>query len=209
MANTTVQALGKAEASGRRRWRVLLACCLASSAKNTEPPPWIYHPPATAAFNAGWATYGIWMSLVALGALAFLLVGGVLGDIFGRQRVLLIGLGGLIAANLLAVVAPTAPWFFASRFIAGAFGTLVLPLSLSVLYLAFADDVALRERAIAVYVLLTSAAFLISGLLGQLMGTLFDWRAPWGSRQRSRVSRSSWCAARQSRARCHTAGAST
>ncbi|NTU83883.1 MAG: MFS transporter [Chloroflexales bacterium] len=174
--STTAQTISDARVAGGRRAWVLAACCLASCAKNTEPPPWVFRPPATAAFNAGWATYGLWMSVVGLGALAFLLIGGVLGDIFGRRRVMQIGLGGLIAANLFAVVAPSAPWFVVSRFGAGAFGTLVLPLSLSMLYLAYADDELARARAIGVYVLITSTALLTAGLLGQLMKMLFDWR---------------------------------
>lgn len=178
MANpTTARTMAQAPAISGRRWWILAACCLASCAKNTEPPPWIFRPPEIQAFNQGWATYGLVMSALTLGALAFLLIGGVLGDIFGRRRMLLIGLGGLMGANLLALLSPSVPWFVVTRLAAGAFGILVLPLSLSMLFLAFADDVAARSRAIAIYVLLTNTAFLISGLLGQLMYSLFDWRA--------------------------------
>lgn len=175
--STTAQTLAQAPAISGRRWWILAACCLATCAKNTEPPPWIFHPPAMRAFNEGWATYGLIMSALTLGALAFLLIGGVLGDIFGRRRLLLIGLGGLMVCNLLAVFSPSVPWFVVTRLAAGAFGILVLPLSLAMLFLAFADDVAARTRAIAIYILFTNTAFLIAGLLGQLMYSLFDWRA--------------------------------
>lgn len=167
-------------AAGERRWWILAACVTAAAARNVEPPPSVFWSPGVQAFNAGWAAYGFWMSVISLGALSFLLIGGVLGDIFGRRRVMLIGLGGLIVGNLLALFAQSVPWFIVARLVAGAFGTLVLPLSLSMLYLAFDDDAQARARAIAVFVLVTSLAVLTAGLLGQFMRFLFDWRATLG-----------------------------
>jgi MFS family permease len=162
--------------SERRRW-VLAACCLANAATSISPPPWVFRPPGLQAFAGGWATYSLVMSALSLGALAFLLIGGVLGDIFGRRRVLLIGLGGLLVANLLTLVTRAIPWFVTMRLLAGAFGVLVLPLSLSNLFLAYADDAAARARAVTIYVLLTNTALLLSGFLGQLMYSQVGWRA--------------------------------
>ncbi|NJM05322.1 MFS transporter [Candidatus Gracilibacteria bacterium] len=144
--------------------------------QNTEPPLWLFNPPTTSAFNASWANYGLWMSFLALGSLSLVLISGVLGDIFGRRRVMLIGLVGLLVANVLAIIAPTPPVLLVSRVIASIFGPLVLPLSLSILFLAFADDELARSRALAVFVLLTNTAVLTAGLLGQLMNTLLDYR---------------------------------
>ncbi|NTU82791.1 MAG: MFS transporter, partial [Chloroflexales bacterium] len=176
-AQTSAQTLATPSAiRGRRRW-ILAACCLASCAKNSEPPPWVFQPPGLQAFGGGWATYSLWMSALSLGALAFLLIGGVLGDIFGRRRVLLTGLRGLLVANLLTLLTPAVPWFVTMRLVAGAFGVLVLPLSLSILFLAYADDGAARSRAVTVYVLLTNMAFLTAGFLGQLMHSRLGWRA--------------------------------
>ncbi len=159
-----------------RRWWILAACVVAALAKNTEPPPSVFWAPEVAAFNAGWATYGFWMSVISLLSLAFLLIGGVLGDMFGRRRVMLIGLTGLLVGNLVVLLVPSVPWFIVARSIAGAFGVLVLPLLLSMLYLAFDDDAVACARAIAIYVLFTAIATLTAGLLGQLMNRLFDWR---------------------------------
>lgn len=170
------QARAAAFAGRGRRW-VLAACCLASCAKNSEPPAWVFRPPGLQAFGGGWTTYSLFMSALSLGALAFLLIGGVMGDIFGRRRVLLIGLGGLLAANLMTLLSAAVPWFVTMRLVAGAFGVLVLPLSLSVLFLAYADDSAARVRAVAIYVLLSNTAFLSAGFLGQLMHSQVGWRA--------------------------------
>lgn len=176
-AHSSAPTQAQPAAIGGRRWWILAACCLATSAKNTEPPLYLFRPPVEGAFNAGWTRYSLTMGALTLAALAFLLIGGVLGDIFGRRRVLLIGLGGLTVANLLALLSPSVPWFVVTRLVASAFGILVLPLSLSMLFLAFSNDALARSRAIGVYVLITNTAFLISGLLGQLMISSFDWRA--------------------------------
>lgn len=178
MSNTpSMPLVEEVRAAGNQRWWVLAAAVTAAMARNLEPPASVFLTPETQAFNAGWATYGFWMSVVSLAVLAFLLIGGVLGDIFGRRRVMLIGIGGLIAGNLLVLFSPALPWFVSMRVVAALCGTLVLPLSLSMLYLAFDDDAVARGRAIAIYVLCTSSAVLFAGLLGQVMRDLFDWRA--------------------------------
>jgi MFS family permease len=160
-----------------RRWWALAACCLAACAKALEPPIWIFNEPVVEAFGAGWARYSLFVSVLTLGTLAFLLLGGVLGDIFGRRRLLLVGLASLTAANLLRVLSPDPTWILGTRMLSGAAGALILPLSLTMLYLSFPEDVPARTTAIAIYVALISTASLVAGVLGQLMQTLLDWRA--------------------------------
>jgi MFS family permease len=67
------------------------------------------------AFGSAWADYRIFAGLNAVVLLALLLLGGVLGDAFGRRRVLLLGAGGDTLANVLALVAPNPPLFVAGR----------------------------------------------------------------------------------------------
>ncbi|MBC8161301.1 MAG: MFS transporter [Roseiflexaceae bacterium] len=161
-------------ASGR--WKTLLACCVAATAKLLEPPLWVYREPTVQAFNAGWARYSVLMSTITLGTLAFLLIGGVVGDMFGRRRWLLAGLAGLMIANLLAALSPEPLWFLSTRVLSSAAGALVVPLSLTMLYLAFRGDFQARTMAIAIYISVTSTAGLSAGLLGQFMYSLLDWR---------------------------------
>src|SRR5215475_15362667 len=55
---------------------------------------------------------------VTLGKLmlgAFMLAGGVAGDIYGRRRVLVLGALGMVGASLLAAVAQTAGMLLAAR----------------------------------------------------------------------------------------------
>ena len=85
---------------------VLIACCLASCAKLSEPPTWVYQPPGGGPFNVQWAEYGIVNSVLTLLSLGVLLVGGVIGDISGRRRVLLLGISGMVVANVV-LLSPT------------------------------------------------------------------------------------------------------
>ena len=90
----------------RERWGVIATCSLATSAVYLQPPLWLFHQPPNSAFNFGWVEVNLWVSLTTLPWLGFVLLGGVLGDFYGRRRILLVGLVGLIAANLLLVITP-------------------------------------------------------------------------------------------------------
>jgi EmrB/QacA subfamily drug resistance transporter len=69
-----------------------------------------------------------WMSASYVLALAvLLLVGGRLGDIFGRKRMLLIGIGGFTAASLACAAAQSPEMLIGSRAVQGTFGALMLP----------------------------------------------------------------------------------
>jgi EmrB/QacA subfamily drug resistance transporter len=56
-----------------------------------------------------------------------LLTGGRLGDLFGRRRVLLIGMAGFVAASVACAVAVNPGELIAARAVQGAFGAVMLP----------------------------------------------------------------------------------
>ena len=56
-----------------------------------------------------------------------LLTGGRLGDMFGRKRMLLIGVSGFTVASLLCAAAPSAELLIGSRALQGALGAVMLP----------------------------------------------------------------------------------
>ena len=63
----------------------------------------------------------------ALAMAAGLLTGGRLGDLFGRRRMLLIGMAGFVAASALCAAAGSAGELIAARAAQGALGALMLP----------------------------------------------------------------------------------
>jgi EmrB/QacA subfamily drug resistance transporter len=66
------------------------------------------------------AGYGLAMAVV-------LLVGGRLGDMFGRKRILLIGLAGFTLSSLACAGAQSPEMLIVSRALQGAFGAVMLP----------------------------------------------------------------------------------
>ena len=65
--------------------------------------------------------------LITLGSL--ILVAGSLSDIFGRKKILAIGLLGFLATSLLCAIAPTAEFLVIARGLQGAAGALLMPAS--------------------------------------------------------------------------------
>jgi EmrB/QacA subfamily drug resistance transporter len=69
-----------------------------------------------------------WISAGYTLAFAVLLIAGArLGDIFGRRRVFLVGLGGFTLFSAVCAAAPSMPVLIGSRALQGAFGALMIP----------------------------------------------------------------------------------
>src|SRR5689334_21985681 len=85
---------------------------------------------------------------------ALMLPAGLLGDRFGRRRMLVVGLGIFLAASLLGALADDVNWVVAARALMGVGGALVTPLALSVLPSLFGAD----ERAKAVGIISAGSA---------------------------------------------------
>src|ERR1700719_2185695 len=85
----------------------------------------------------------------ALAMAAGLLTGGRLGDLFGRRRMLLIGMAGFVAASALCAAAGSAGELIAARAAQGALGAIMLPQVFGLIRDLFAE----REmgRAFGVY----------------------------------------------------------
>jgi EmrB/QacA subfamily drug resistance transporter len=84
--------------------------------------------------------------LVAAYTLPFavgLISGGRLGDVFGRRRIFLVGVGGFTVASLLSGIATSAEMLIAARVAQGAMAALMVPQVLSTITAAFPPD----ERA--------------------------------------------------------------
>jgi EmrB/QacA subfamily drug resistance transporter len=105
-----------------------------------------------------------------------LLLGARAGDILGRRRLFIGGLGVFSGASLLVGVAPTGWWLIAARALQGIGAAVVAPASLSLLTASFPAG---RERARAVAWYGATAG--IGGSLGLVIGgacaDLLSWRA--------------------------------
>jgi EmrB/QacA subfamily drug resistance transporter len=91
-----------------------------------------------------WIVTGYTLALAGL-----ILLGGALGDRYGRRRVFLIGVIWFAAASLLCAVSPTIGILIAARVLQGIGGALLTPGSLALIQASFDPDD--RSRAIGAW----------------------------------------------------------
>lgn len=116
-----------------------------------------------------------WVSdayLITLGTL--ILAAGSLSDIFGRKKILTVGLYGFLATSLLCAVAPTGEFLIISRALQGISGALLVPSSLALIISVFSGTT--QSKAIGTWTAWTGIAFIIGPLIGGLMVDLLSWR---------------------------------
>ncbi|KQV08143.1 hypothetical protein ASC63_13475 [Leifsonia sp. Root112D2] len=105
----------------------------------------------------------------------FLVLGGRLGDEYGRRRLFVIGLASFIAASLLAGLAPTLPVLIAARVLQGTAAALMTPQTLATFQSTLTG--AARGRAIASYAAAGGLASAFGQLLGGVLVSGLGWRS--------------------------------
>src|SRR4051794_26967275 len=110
--------------------------------------------------------------LLTLGAL--LLVGGSLGDLFGRRRAFSAGLAGFGIASVLCALAPTIGTLIAFRALQGIAGALLVPNTLGLIVARFEQNE--RGAAIGAWTAWSGIAIVIGPLLGGLLLQAGSWR---------------------------------
>ncbi len=111
-------------------------------------------------------------------ALAFgglLLLGGRMGDILGRRKMFIVGLGLFTLGSFLAGVAPSFGLLLAGRAVQGVGGAIASPTALSLITTEFEEGEA-RTRAIAVYAAVSGAGAALGLLLGGILTNYLSWR---------------------------------
>jgi EmrB/QacA subfamily drug resistance transporter len=117
-----------------------------------------------------WVVNGYLLPLSAL-----LLLGGALGDRYGRRRLLASGVVAFAAGSAACALAPTLPWLIVARVLQGAAAALMLPNSLAVLGASF--EGASRSRAVGVWAAAGSISAAIGPVLGGWLIDQVGWRA--------------------------------
>ncbi|MGW4892191.1 MFS transporter [Kitasatospora sp. NPDC004240] len=104
-----------------------------------------------------------------------LLLGGRLGDLFGRKRVFIIGLLGFALASALGGAASGPAMLFAARALQGAFGALLAPSALGLLSTTFSDPKE-RSTAFGIFGAIAGGGAAIGLILGGLLTEYLNWR---------------------------------
>lgn len=111
-------------------------------------------------------------------ALAFgslLLLGGRLGDLFGRRNVFITGLLGFAGASALGGAAGSLEVLVAARALQGVFAALLAPAALSILATTFTEP-AERARAFGIFGAIAGGGAAIGLLLGGILTEWISWR---------------------------------
>ncbi|WP_426594206.1 MFS transporter [Cellulomonas sp. McL0617] len=165
-------------ASARGRW-VLLATVLGSAIAFIDATVvTIALPNIADDLDATTADLQWTVNAYALTLAAFLLLGGSLGDRFGRRRIFLFGVVWFAAASLVCAIAPTVGLLIAARALQGVGGALLTPGSLAILQSTFTGTD--RGRAIGAWSGLGGIAGAIAPFLGGWIVQVASWRWVFG-----------------------------
>jgi EmrB/QacA subfamily drug resistance transporter len=104
-----------------------------------------------------------------------LLAGGAMGDLYGRRKLLIVGVAMFAVASVLCALAPSLGWLLAGRALQGISAALLLPNSLAILGTAFSGEA--RGRAVGVWAATGSAVSAVGPLLGGWLVDHVGWRA--------------------------------
>jgi EmrB/QacA subfamily drug resistance transporter len=115
-----------------------------------------------------WVVEAYMLTLVSL-----MLVGGSLGDLYGRRRMFSLGLAGFGVTSILCAIAPTDEALIGARALQGAAGAMLVPGSLAILAATFEGEA--RGRAIGLWTAWSGISTLIGPAGGGLLVEL-DWR---------------------------------
>jgi EmrB/QacA subfamily drug resistance transporter len=116
-----------------------------------------------------WTLDGYLLTLSAL-----LLLGGALGDEYGRKRMFVLGLVSFTAASVLCGIAPSIGALIAARALQGVGGALLVPGSLSLITASFRSED--HGAAIGAWAGLTGVATSIGPFLGGWLVDAVSWR---------------------------------
>jgi EmrB/QacA subfamily drug resistance transporter len=111
-------------------------------------------------------------------ALAFgslLLLGGKLGDLFGRKWTFIGGLAGFSLASMLGGLSQSFAMLVAARALQGAFGALLAPSALSLLTVTFADSPD-RPKAFGIFGAIAGGGASVGLILGGALTQAISWR---------------------------------
>lgn len=106
----------------------------------------------------------------------FLLLGGRAADLFGRRRVLLLGMSGFTLFSFLIGISRSTDLLIILRALQGMSAAFMSPSALSIVLTTFRDGGEARNKALAYWTLVATAGAAIGLLLGGALTQYVNWR---------------------------------
>lgn len=132
-------------------------------------------PAIRASYQAGAAEVQWVVNAYLLPLSALLLLGGALGDQFGRRRMLVAGTALFALASLVCALAPSLEILLAARAAQGVGAAMLLPNSLALLNAAYSGEK--RGRAVGIWAAAGAAAAAVAPLIGGWLVDHVGWPA--------------------------------
>jgi EmrB/QacA subfamily drug resistance transporter len=104
-----------------------------------------------------------------------LLLGGRAGDVFGRRRMLMIGLTIFTTASLFGGLSPSATWLLVTRAVQGVGAALAAPSTLSLISATFEEGPE-RNRALGIFSAVSAGGGSLGLILGGALTSWVSWR---------------------------------
>lgn len=160
--------------SGKGRW-VIAATVLGSGIAMLDATVvGIALPSINRTFHGNVGTLQWVVTGYSLTLAAFLLLGGSLGDRYGRKRIFSFGIAWFAIASAVCGVAPTSLVLIVARIVQGVGGALLTPGSLAIIQASFREED--RSRAIGAWSGLGGVASAAGPLVGGYLLAVASWR---------------------------------
>ena len=131
-------------------------------------------PAISQGLNAGLAGQQWVVEAYLLALVSLLLVGGSMGDQFGRRRMFVAGLIGFGATSALCAIAPSDGFLVAARALQGIAGALLVPGSLAIVAATFEGES--RGKAVGTWTAWTGIATVLGPAGGGALVSALSWR---------------------------------
>ena len=166
--------LGREIIAPRKRM-VLTACVLASSMTFIDGSALtVALPRLRAFFDADLAAVQWILNSYVLALAALTLIGGALGDVFGKSRILMLGCLGFGATSAACIFAPSVQWLILARTVQGISAALLTPTSLALIGATYPKEE--RNSAIGVWAAASAVTTAGGPVLGGWLTQDFGWQ---------------------------------
>lgn len=158
--------------TGSTRATFLAAYSAVTLAQMTNALPGALNGTFAAEFHTSGAGLTWIAGIFMTGVVVFELSWGLLGDLFGRRRLLYAGAGLTVVGSVLAALAPTTGAMIAAQAVGGIGAGILFPISLSMIA-ALTPDPRARARVIATWAGFLSLGAVISPVLSGVTSSVF------------------------------------